>query len=156
MKEALKLHPDFRDLICAFIEGNAEFVVVGAYALGIHGVVRNTGDLDIFFRPTKENAKSIIKSLKSFGFQSKELTVESLLKPDTVHYFGRPPLRVDLLNSISGVSFEEAWNSRIGLEMDDFTIPVIGKEALLKNKAASGRPKDLVDVELLNKTDLEK
>jgi len=152
MDRIMKLPSDFRDLICAFNAAGVEYLVVGAFALGVHGVPRYTGDLDIFFNPVEENARRVFEALKSFGYSSSELTVESLLEPDTVHYLGRPPLRVDLLNSISGVLFSDAWATRMIVRLDSDEFPVLGREALMKNKSASARPKDLVDLELLRQS----
>jgi hypothetical protein len=119
----------------------------------VHGVVRTTGDLDIWVRPDSENAQRVWRALAGFGapVEAMGLTLQDLSNPGTVYQIGLPPKRIDILTEISGVEFDEAWGSRIVQEADGLTIPFLGRQTLLRNKQASGRTKDLADVELLQK-----
>ncbi len=147
----LRLTRDFTDLLNEFIAGDVEFLIVGAHAMGAHGVVRATGDLDVWSRPTPDNARRAWDALRAFGapVQAHGLTVEDLARPGTVYQMGLPPRRIDVLTEISGVSFEDAFSSRITREVAGRTLPFLGLEHLVANKRASGRTKDLLDVELL-------
>jgi hypothetical protein len=142
---------DFRDILDAFRRFGVEFLVVGAHALAAHGVPRVTGDLDLWVRSTSGNASLIWQALADFGAPLADLKVRQtdFTSPDVVAQFGLPPLRVDILTSISGVSWDEAWTDR--LEGHLFGIPVsfLGKESFVRNKIASGRQKDLADVRAL-------
>lgn len=141
------LNDDFRDLLLELADARVEFVIVGAFALAFHGAPRASGDIDIFVRPTRENAERIVAALVRFGapLTSAGISPEDFAQPGMVYQVGLPPRRIDLLTEISGVSFEEAWASREGAEIDGRPVHIIGREAFLKNKKASGRPKDLAD-----------
>jgi len=140
------VYPDFVAMLVALSEESAEFLLVGAHALAAHGIPRATADLDLFVRPTTRNAPRVLKALKRFGAPLFDLSVQDLCRPDVVFQFGNPPLRIDLLTGISGVSFEEAWKDRIVTHIARVQVAVIGLEALIRNKQAAARPKDLVDV----------
>jgi len=142
------LNADFSDLLAAFSTAGVEYVIIGAHALAAHGIPRATGDLDCFVRPSHENAKRLIQALRSFGapLEQHGITSADFERPGSVYQMGLPPRRIDLLTEISGVDFEEAWTGRVSLELDGLVLPVIGRTALLRNKRASGRPKDLIDV----------
>ncbi|HYG65402.1 MAG TPA: hypothetical protein VEL74_22665 [Thermoanaerobaculia bacterium] len=139
--------------MAALVAENAVFLVVGAHAVGVHGVPRATGDLDILIRPDAENGKRVWRALVQFGapVEVTGLTPTDLEKPDMVYQIGLPPRRIDILTEISGVDFEEAWSSRVTSRVGDLEIPFIGKDALLRNKRASGRPKDLADIDILER-----
>ncbi len=145
----MKLNLDFRDLIYEFNVAHVEYILVGAYAMSVHGMPRYTGDIDLFYRPTAENASKVLHALQNFGYTSQQLTIESLLEPDSVFYFGHQPSRIDLLNSISGISFDDAWDSLVTFELDGLKVPVLSLPALAQNKKATGRSKDLVDLVLI-------
>ena len=119
----------------------------------MHGVVRTTGDLDIWVRPDPENAQRVWRALAGFGapVEAMGLTIQDLSQPGTVYQIGLPPRRIDILTEISGIGFDEAWDSRTVQEAEGLTIPFLGRQALLRNKQASGRTKDLADIELLRK-----
>ena len=126
-------------------------LIVGAHALAAHGLPRATGDLDVWVRPSPENASRVLEALRRFGAP---LEAHGVLRADfevaeRVYQIGLPPRRVDLLTSISGVSFEEAHASRMLIDLGGMTLPVLGRDALLKNKRAAGRPKDIVDADAL-------
>lgn len=148
------LNEDFRDLLVAFLAHRVEFLVVGAYALAAHGVPRATGDIDILVRPSAENASRVLTALAEFGAPAAQLgiTMADLARPGMICQFGLPPRRIDILTEISGLTFDEAWESRLATAFDKSTVAVLGKDALVRNKLASGRPKVLADVDQLRGT----
>ena len=126
---------------------NAEFLVVGAYALAGHGLPRATGDIDIWIRPSADNAARVWKALLEFGAPLESLTLEDLSTPGVFFQIGVPPRRIDILTAIDGVEFEDAWQGRLECTLDDgIELPVLGRDHLICNKRASGRPKDLADL----------
>jgi len=143
----MDLQPDFRDLLASFADHGVEYVVVGGYALAFHGAPRYTGDLDLLVRPTPENAQRVMAALAAFGFADLGLTVDDFTAPDRVVQLGVPPVRVDLLTAISGVTWEQAWSSRAAGAYGDLSVPFIGRESFVANKRASGRLRDLADLE---------
>ena len=147
-----ELNDDFRDLLQAFEEREVDFVIVGAHAMAVHGVARATGDIDILVRATSENALRVVAALRDFGapLGVHGTTVDDFTQLGWVYQMGLPPRRIDLLTSITGVSFDEAWRDRCSVELGDLTLPFIGVAALRANKLATGRPKDLADVALLD------
>ena len=145
------LNEDFIDVLRALIEARASFVVVGAHALAAHGVPRATGDLDVWVEPSPANASRVISALRSFGapLDAHGVSAADFEGPDNVYQFGVPPRRIDILTSISGVEFREARASRLLVELEGMKVPVLGRDALLKNKRAAGRPKDILDADAL-------
>lgn len=148
------LNPDFRDLLRALVEADVEFVVVGAYALSFHGAPRASGDIDIFVRPSVDNAARVWRALLAFGapLSSAGVAQGDFERPDVVYQIGLPPRRVDVLTSISGVSFDEAWASRATANVEGRAIHFIGRDMFVRNKLAAGRPKDLADAARLTKS----
>lgn len=142
---------DFREFIQLLNEKKVEYILVGGYAVAFHGYSRFTGDIDLFFKPTLENARKLLQVLEVFGFLSLGITIEDLTEPDQIIQLGRPPLRIVLLNSIDGVSFSEAHAHHAVLEDEQVEIPVINYQKLLLNKKRSGRAKDLADYEELSR-----
>ena len=140
------LNPDFRDMLSALCDEGVEFMLVGAYALAAHGLPRATGDLDIWIRRSDENAQRVWRALKRFRAPLFDLTVEDLKTPDVVFQIGAAPRRIDILTSIDGVEFEEAWPRRKDIQVENQRFSVIGRPDLLRNKRATGRPQDLADV----------
>jgi predicted nucleotidyltransferase len=140
---------DFREFIQLLIKNKAEYLIVGGYAVGVHGYPRYTGDLDIWLNPTSKNAESILKSINEFGFSSFKLTLADFTTPGNVIQLGYPPLRIDLLTEIDGVTFEECFKNRKEVLIDDLNVNFIGYDDLLKNKKESGRPRDINDIENL-------
>jgi len=140
------LNPDFRDMLSALNDAGAEFLIVGAYALAAHGMPRATGDIDIWIRPTAENAHLVWQALTSFGAPLSRLQIEDLATPDLVFQIGIAPRRIDILTSISGVEFEEAWAKRSNLEIAGQRLNILSRNHLIQNKRAAGRPKDLADL----------
>ena len=144
------MNRDFNEILSALSAEDAEFLVVGAYAVGAHGIPRATGDIDLWVRPTRDNASRVMRALIRFGAALLDLSEKDLAANDTVFQMGVPPSRIDIMTGISGVDFEEAWQSRVTVAVEGLSVPVIGRECLLRNKAASGRPKDLADLAALD------
>ncbi|WP_235833024.1 DUF6036 family nucleotidyltransferase [Arcticibacter tournemirensis] len=142
---------DFVDFINLLNRHKVEYMVVGAHALAFHGRPRHTGDLDIWIKPSIFNAEKMINVIDDFGFSSLGLVKEDFLKDNYVTQLGYPPLRIDILNSISGVDFDEAYKNRINGEIDDLNISFINIDDFIKNKQATGREKDLGDINALKK-----
>lgn len=142
----MDLFPDSKELLELFVAHEVRFMVVGGHALGAHGLPRATEDFDIWLWPDPQNAQRIIECLSAFGFEHSDLTTDDFMRSDTVVQLGFTPARIDLMTSISGVNFEEAWERRIIATLDGVDFPVIGKADLVANKWALGRPQDLVDL----------
>jgi hypothetical protein len=136
-------------MLAALSAEGAEYLVVGAHALAAYGTPRATGDLDLWVRAKPENARRVWRALETFGAPLHDLTLEDLSRPDVVFQIGLVPNRIDLLTSISGVDFEEAWKNRISVEIEDLEVPVLGRAELIRNKRAVGRARDLADIEEL-------
>jgi hypothetical protein len=143
------LNPDFRDILSALHAEQAEFLVIGSYAVAVYGRARATEDLDIWVRPTEQNSKRVMRALLRFGAPTSMLTAEDFQADDAVFQVGNPPWRIDILTSIDGVTFEEAWPDRQQWIVENLAIPVISRQHLIANKRAVGRIKDLADVEEL-------
>jgi hypothetical protein len=147
------LNDDFRDFLVALVDTGVEFVVVGAYALAFHGAPRASGDIDVFVKASAANAARLIEALRLFGAPVGAGGVASsdLSAPGIVYQIGLPPRRIDVMTQITGVTFEEAWASRVTAEVEGRAVGFIGRDALLKNKEATGRLKDRADVERLRR-----
>jgi hypothetical protein len=143
------LNRDFRDVLSAFSDAGVEYLLVGAYALAAHGLVRGTGDIDLWVRATTENAARVHQALLAFGAPAEQLSVEDFTRPDRVVQLGVPPLRVDILTAITGVEFSEAWEGRMMVELDGLEVPVLSRGHLTANKQAANRPKDRLDLRWL-------
>jgi hypothetical protein len=143
------MNRDFAEMLGALCDQQAEFLVVGAYALAAHGLPRATGDIDIWVRPTPPNAERVWAALEAFGAPLLDLTREDLATQGIVFQIGIAPNRIDILTRITGVEFEAAWPNRMEIEIEGRTIPILGKPELITNKKAAGRPKDLGDVRFL-------
>lgn len=146
----MKLSDDLSAFVGLLNEHEVEYVVVGGHAVAFHGYPRYTGDIDFLVRPEAANAQRIIDVLDAFGFGQAGLQTDDFLDLDAIVQLGRPPNRIDLLTSISGVSFDEVWNGRVAGELDGHAVTFIGRDALIRNKRASGRTKDLADIEELD------
>ena len=144
---------DFLDILEALDSAGVEYLVVGAHAMALHGVPRATGDLDLWVRPSPENADRVLQALRTFGapLEAHGVTREDFATADSVYQIGLPPRRIDLLTSISGVSFAEAWPLRESVRIAGRDVPFLSLGLLVKNKRASGREKDTVDVRLLTR-----
>lgn len=147
----MEAQQDFKELLELFNANNVDYIIVGSYALAFHGVPRYTGDIDIFVRPDKENAKSIIKALNDFGFASLNLNVDDFTSQDKIIQLGVSPIRIDILTSITGVTWDDARNGKVSGLYGEVPVYYIGQQELIANKLAVGRKKDLADIEAIGK-----
>lgn len=145
----MEVQTDFRDLLASFNAHKVDYIIVGAYALAFHGAPRYTGDIDIYVKPDPENAQRIMAALDEFGFGSVELSATDFEGPDKVIQLGVPPVRVDMVTSITGVSWDDAFSGRVEGKYGDVPVHYIGREHFILNKRALGRKKDLADLEAL-------
>ncbi len=145
------LSPDFRDILSLFNAERVEYLVVGGYALAAHGLPRATGDIDLFVRPSAENAPRVERALLNFGAPPDGFVRQDFEDPALILQIGVPPGRVDVITSIEGVTFDEAWPNRLTVELEGIVVPLLGREELLRNKRAVGRLQDRADVERLEK-----
>src|SRR5512139_2427835 len=145
----MEVQQDFRDLLALFNAHRVEYIIVGAHALAYHGAPRYTGDMDILVRPHPENAKRIIEALDEFGFGSLGLVAGDFTVPDRVIQLGVAPVRIDIVTSITGVSWEEAAAGRVQGSYGDVVVHFLGRQEFILNKRALGRKKDQADLEAL-------
>lgn len=143
------MNPDFLDLLRAFVAAEVRFLVVGAYALAVHGRPRATGDLDVWIEASAENAGRVMRALAAFGAPTDRITSTELASPGLVYQLGLPPRRVDILTELTGLTFANAWQSRLRTAFGALEVDVIGREAFIANKRAVGRPRDLSDIAAL-------
>ncbi len=143
------LSPDFLDFVQSLNEHSVDYVLIGGYALGIHGVLRATADIDFLYRGTQANVRRLCAAMVGFGAPSAVINATTLMKVEAVTQFGSPPFRIDLLNTIDGVRFAEVWKGAIRTSVEGQSLRVIGLRELRKNKTASGRPKDRDDLRRL-------
>ena len=148
----MEAQPDFKELLALFNEQKIEYIIVGAYALAYHGAPRFTGDIDLYVRPTQENAARIIAALSSFGFGSLGLKEEDFQKPEQVVQLGVPPVRIDLITSITGVTWEQANAGKVAGKYGDVDVHYLGRAQYAQNKRATGRKKDWADLEALGES----
>jgi hypothetical protein len=144
------LNPDFKEFIQSLNADKVRYLIVGGYAVALHGYPRYTKDLDIWIDMTSDNASNIIKALEHFGFSSLQLGQADFLVPDQVIQLGYPPSRIDILTTLPGVNFNECFPDRITEIIDGVPVEFIDLANLKKNKEASGRYQDLADLENLN------
>jgi phage replication-related protein YjqB (UPF0714/DUF867 family) len=144
-----RLAGDFKEFLKLLNSNRVEYLLIGGYAVGIHGYVRATNDLDIWVRRDPANARAVERALREFGFATASLTPELFLAENNMIRMGVPPLRLEILTSISGGEFETCYAERMMVEIDEITVPVISLARLRDNKLASGRAKDLADLENL-------
>lgn len=140
------MNPHFAEMLSALSAADVDYLIVGAFALAAHGNPRATGDIDIWIRPTRENAARVLEALRDFGAPLFDLGIDDLTAEDTVFQIGVAPVRIDILTGIDGVAFDDAWARRVPVQIESLTIPVLGLDDLAANKRASGRPKDLADL----------
>lgn len=142
-----EVNEDFSDFAAALKGNRVEFVIVGAFALAFLGYPRATGDIDFWIRPTDSNAEAVLRALKDFGFESLGITKDDILSGKVIQ-LGYPPVRIDLLTKLDGVTAEEIWDNRQEGPFGEHAVFYLDKETFLKNKRAAARSKDLVDIEL--------
>lgn len=141
------MNEDFVDLLRAFADHDVRFLIVGAYALALHGRPRATGDLDVWVDATPENARRVVRALASFGAPMDQVSEADFSSPGVVFQMGVPPGRIDILTALTGLTFEEAWRERVRESLGGVQANFIGREAFIRNKRATGRLKDLGDIE---------
>ncbi len=145
----MRVPDDFKEFLKLLNEKQVEYLVVGGYAVFYHGYTRTTADIDIWLRMDPDNAERISQALEEFGFNPSEYSKELFLKKDQIIRMGHPPLRIELMTTISGVEFDECYNSRVTTKWDDVKVDLLDLEKLKINKKAAGRHKDLSDLENL-------
>jgi hypothetical protein len=144
----MELAPDFDEFTACLTAHGVEFLIVGAYALAFHGAPRFTGDLGVLIRPTPENASRLIAALDEFGFAT-ELTPEAIADERRMLEMGVPPVQIRVMSAISGVTWDEAWANRVDGAFGRQSASFLGRDTFVRNKLASGRPKDLADIDAL-------
>jgi len=147
----MMFNPDYNDLLRLFTENSVNYVVVGAYAMAAHGYVRATGDIDIFVKPTHENATAVYASLVAFGAPLSGITADDFVVPGNIYQIGVPPNRIDILTEIDGLTYDQAGH--VMVEVAGLNVPFLDLESLIANKAATGRAKDKLDLELLRESE---
>ncbi len=146
------LNEDYKEMLLILLENKVEFLVIGAYALGVYGYPRATGDFDIWVNPTIENSKKIYNSLIKFEAPLSEINENTFCEKDIIFQIGVAPRRIDIITGISGVKFQDAYKDKNEIELDNIKLPFISKDNLIKNKKSTGRDKDKLDVKYLNET----
>lgn len=145
----MDLAPDFSEFFASLIDAHVEFVLVGGYALALHGAPRYTGDLDILIRPTRENADRLIRAIGAFGFPTDALTPDRIVADTCLIQLGVPPVQLHIMSAISGVTWDTVWAGHETALLSNMSIPFIGRAEFIANKRASGRPRDLADIDAL-------
>jgi hypothetical protein len=145
------MNRDFAEMLDALSAARADFLIVGAHALAAHGRPRATGDLDIWIRPTPDNAQRVWSALVEFGAPLGELTLDDLATSGIVFQIGIQPARIDILTAVTGLRFDDAWSHRDTFEVDGRSLPFLSREDLIRNKTALGRPRDLADIDDLQR-----
>ncbi|MEK6653262.1 MAG: hypothetical protein AABY50_10060 [Nitrospirota bacterium] len=147
------LNKDYKEMLQSLLNNEVRFLVVGAYAMGAYGYPRATGDFDIWVEATSENSKKVYKSLSEFGAPLSDITTGTFAKEGIVFQIGVAPRRIDIITHIDGINFKEAYETKKKIKIENLEIPFLSKENLIKNKQATGREKDRLDVEYLKKRD---
>jgi hypothetical protein len=145
----MDLAPDFDEFLGSLIDHHVEFLVVGAYALAVHGAPRFTGDLHILIRPTVDNGERFLAAVRACGFPIEDLTPSDVIESTRIVQLGVEPVQIHIMSAISGVSWQEASSNRMLAAFGSHQVPFLGRETFLRNKKASGRPKDLADIDAL-------
>ena len=141
------MNQDFIDLLRAFADAEVRFLVVGAYALALHGRPRATGDLDVWVEATPQNAARVMRALAAFGAPLTEIAEADFAHEGVTYQIGVPPGRIDILTDLTGITFHEAWADRVRRAFGHVEVDFIGRTSFIRNKRATGRPKDLGDIE---------
>ena len=145
----MEIQKDFKEFFALFNAHKVEYVIVGGYALAFHGAPRYTGDIDVLVLADKANSLRILAALSDFGFSGLDLSVDDFSDPDRVLQLGMPPVRIDILTSLTGITWQEASTGTLDLDYGGVPVKVVGRRALLTNKRATGRAQDLADIEAL-------
>jgi len=147
------LNDDYKEMLQLLKNNEVRFLVVGAYAMGAYGYPRATGDMDIWIMASGENSQRVFRALKEFGAPLAQIDETTFAARDIIFQIGVAPRRIDIITSIDGVDFEQAWQRRVDVEIDGLSVPFISKPDLIKNKESTGRDKDLLDVKYLKSVD---
>jgi predicted nucleotidyltransferase len=142
---------DYKDMLCALVDESVDFILVGAYALAAHGFPRATVDIDLWVRPSPDNAEKVYKALARFGAPLSEVSTTDFEKEDAVVQIGVAPRRIDFVTGVSGLTYDEASRGAIARDIDGVRVRILSMPDIIRNKLASGRPKDLEDVKTLQK-----
>ena len=145
----MNIQQDFKELLKLLEDNSVKYLIVGGYAVAFHGFPRLTKDIDIFFENSNENVEKICECLEKFGFPRSDLDLEAFMISGNIITFGVEPVRVDFINEISGVEFEDAWHNRVRGKYGDIPVNFVGRIELIKNKTSTDRPKDKLDAEEL-------
>ena len=145
------LNSDYKDMLQVLLDNGVKFLLVGAYAMGVHGYPRATGDIDIWVEPSAENSERVYRSMASFGAPLHEIDEATFATPGIVFQIGVAPRRIDIITAISGVEFDDAYQQRQIVEIEDLSIPILSLGDLIRNKRATGRDKDRLDADQLDK-----
>ncbi len=143
------LNEDYKEMLQCLADEDAEFIIVGAYAMAAHGYPRATMDIDIWVRPSPDNAQAVLRALRRFGAPLRDLAIEDLVSDDTIFQIGVAPRRIDIITGASGLSFEEAFKHSSRTQIEGLQVRILSLDDLILNKRASGRTKDLADAEAL-------
>ncbi len=143
------LNKDYRELLQSLSDREVKFIVVGAYALGVHGFVRATGDINIWVEPGEDNSARVYNALEDFGSPLSDIDKNTFSEEGVIFQIGVVPRRIDIITRISGVDFKSAYSNRIEVNIDGLDIPFLSKDDLITNKRVAGRPKDKIDVDWL-------
>jgi len=152
----INLEKDIIDFIKLCNKHNVKYLVIGGYAVSVHGYPRSTKDIDVCIEMSETNALKMVQVIKEFGFGSLKLNKEDFLKKDSITQLGFPPLRIDILNDLDGVSFKEAWNNKKIVSFENVAVNFIGYNELITVKQKAGRPQDLADIDKLKKRNINK
>ena len=139
----------FVEMLNALSDAGAEFLVIGAHAVAAHGYLRGTRDLDIWIRPTRDNADRVWRALVEFGAPLRNVTVDDLHTPELIYQLGVEPTRIDFITTPLGLEFDDAWQNRVFISVDGREFPFLGKSDVIRSKRATARPQDLVDADNL-------
>jgi len=145
------LNSDYKDMLQVLLDNRVKFLLVGAYAMGVHGYPRATGDIDIWIEPSAENSERVYRSMASFGAPLHEIDEATFATPGIVFQIGVAPRRIDIITAISGVEFDDAYQQRQIVEIEDLSISILSLDDLIRNKRATGRDKDRLDADQLDK-----
>jgi hypothetical protein len=145
------LNEDYKEILQIFIDNKIEFLVVGAYALGVYGWPRATGDIDLWVMASPQNSRNVYNSLAQFGAPTEQINEKTFCEQGIVFQIGVAPRRIDVITKIDGVDFQQAWATRQEFIIDGLKVPFISKQDLIKNKESTGREKDMLDAKQLRK-----
>ena len=149
----MSVSSDFKDLLKHFNDYHVKYLVIGGYAVIKYTEPRYTKDLELWVRADHENASAVFQALRAFGAPLIGMTEDDFAHEGYFYQMGVPPVRVDILMSITGLSFDQSWKQRVEADFDDLVVPFISRQDLITSKSAAGRPQDLIDVALLSQVE---